>query len=164
MDPLTIQSLNNIHQQVVANDIHIPLNFLRRVWDGPYNPEKHLFTNDKEGRQISVWLLDSKTWGLIGSGYCRWMLLDPYHEALYWIHMTILIKQSHEWTHASLEFKTWLQNKQGIAIETGTNAIPPKQEIYPKDLFLPNTNDIVSPMRDSPEPIRKKYKRGSKFR
>lgn len=100
--------LYEIIQQVIANDLKMPVDYLRQKWKGGYNPEKHLFSKDKQGRVVSIWSLEKDTWEMIGHAYTRWMLLNEKNKEMYWIHLFILIQKTYEWDRCDPRFKAWL--------------------------------------------------------
>lgn len=107
----TINELKAVMEQVIANDIHMDVKYLRKMWSLPYDPQHHLFTKDKNGNKTSIWLLDIDTWKMIGDAYCRWMLIESPQTELFWQSILAIIQQTPEWETAGQEYKIWLFNR-----------------------------------------------------
>ena len=101
--------LRRILQRVIANDLRMPVDYLRRAWAGPYNPERHLFSEDGEGRPVCVWMLDADTWESVGDAYCRWHLVRDARR--FWTDASDLARGTHEWAEADESFVRWLREK-----------------------------------------------------
>ena len=109
MDPAW---LRGVLQHVIANDLQIPVDYLRRAWSGPYDPARHLFSHDERGRPTCVWMLDVDTWESVGDAYCRWMLVaDDRGRGHFWSLMKDLVWRTPEWSPADETFKTWLERR-----------------------------------------------------
>ncbi len=121
MDPKLHKTLCGVVQHIIANDIHIPVVYLRKKWKGPCNPEKHMFTTDKQKGHVAVWALDPCLWETIGNGYCRWMILNDYEKAQFWANMFMSLLRSYEWEYAPLDFKLWLLIKMQLLLISHPN-------------------------------------------
>lgn len=67
-----------IIQRVIAEDLRIDLDYLKRKWVPPCDPSKHLFN-----REEAIWATDRELWLKVVNAYARWMLVDEiavWHE------------------------------------------------------------------------------------
>lgn len=102
MDLIRLQC-KQLSEQTAASIFGLPVEFLRRAWHGPYNPQHHLF----EQRQ-SRWLLDAPLWEKMTESYLLWHAIPNSMRHTFWQTVFRLILECPEFKTAPLTFRVWL--------------------------------------------------------
>lgn len=103
---INAKSLRGIIERVVASELRIDIEYLRRRWAGQYDPCVHLF--DRNTGE-PVWACTVDVWDMIGKAYCRWMCLTDQERFWYDVYATLLNTRS--WWAAEPKFHLWFMAK-----------------------------------------------------